>query len=235
MFLIELQDIDSEMKRLEARKRDLPEEKERMKEALARVEDDLDQTKAKIDELNQAHRAKEQEMKNGVDGVKKAKSRLLEVKTNKEYEATLKEIESLEKKNGVVEDEIIRLLDEVDQASTALKTKEETLRESRADYEKRLLAVEGEIGSIDAVFEGVVAKDRSIRENIDPDILRKYDLIRQRRNGNAVVPAWKEICGGCHVNMPPQLYIELQKYERVITCPNCNRIIYWENRKEEQQ
>ena len=234
MFLIELQDIDSEMKRLEARKRDLPEEKERMKEALARVEDDLDQTKAKIDELNQAHRAKEQEMKNGVDGVKKAKSRLLEVKTNKEYEATLKEIESLEKKNGV-EDEIIRLLDEVDQASTALKTKEETLRESRADYEKRLLAVEGEIGSIDAVFEGVVAKDRSIRENIDPDILRKYDLIRQRRNGNAVVPAWKEICGGCHVNMPPQLYIELQKYERVITCPNCNRIIYWENRKEEQQ
>jgi predicted nucleic acid-binding Zn-ribbon protein len=45
-----------------------------------------------------------------------------------------------------------------------------------------------------------------------------------------VVAVWKEVCDGCHMSIPPQLYNELQKSNELITCPSCSRIIYWENR-----
>jgi predicted nucleic acid-binding Zn-ribbon protein len=47
----------------------------------------------------------------------------------------------------------------------------------------------------------------------------------------AVVSVWKEVCNGCHMNLPPQLYIELQKSFELHSCPNCNRIIYWYNQE----
>jgi predicted nucleic acid-binding Zn-ribbon protein len=33
-------------------------------------------------------------------------------------------------------------------------------------------------------------------------------------------------CKGCNRNIPPQLFIVLQRAESIETCPNCNRIIY---------
>ncbi len=53
-------------------------------------------------------------------------------------------------------------------------------------------------------------------------------MIKGRRNGIAVVSARSSICSGCNMNLPPQLYNELQRSEELICCPNCNRIIYWD-------
>jgi predicted nucleic acid-binding Zn-ribbon protein len=72
-------------------------------------------------------------------------------------------------------------------------------------------------------------QDSEVRGKIPADLLKKYDVIKEKRTGQAVVSVWKEICAGCHMNIPPQMYNELQRYEKVVTCPNCNRIIYWED------
>ncbi|HFB84009.1 MAG TPA: hypothetical protein ENJ72_04385, partial [Thermodesulfatator sp.] len=34
------------------------------------------------------------------------------------------------------------------------------------------------------------------------------------------------ICEGCHMNIPPQLYNELMRDNRLMECPLCQRIIY---------
>ena len=77
----------------------------------------------------------------------------------------------------------------------------------------------------------MIKKHDVIRGQINDDLLKKYDILREKRNGQAVVPAWKEVCNGCHMNIPPQMYNELQKPEILMLCPNCNRIIYWENKE----
>ena len=69
-----------------------------------------------------------------------------------------------------------------------------------------------------------------IKKEIPAELLRKYEQIKGAGRGIAVVAVWKEICDGCHMAIPPQMYNELQKEKALITCPNCNRIIYWENR-----
>jgi predicted nucleic acid-binding Zn-ribbon protein len=231
LLLIKLQEIDSEIKRLAVRKENLPGEKGRLEEERASFEKGIEEDKERHDALNQVHSDKEKELRGNIESAKKTKSRLLEVKTNKEYEAMLKEIDNITKKSSTIEDEIINLLEEIEKAGTNLKEREEERVEYIKHNEMDITKLDKEMDSIDSLLKKMLAEDAKCRKIIKPDLLKRYDVIKEKRNGQAVVPVWKEVCGGCHMNIPPQLYIELQKYEKVMLCPNCNRIIYWEDRE----
>jgi len=59
-------------------------------------------------------------------------------------------------------------------------------------------------------------------------VLKRYASIRMRR-GLAVVSVRSGTCQGCNMNIPPQLYIVIQRGQTIETCPSCHRIIYWED------
>lgn len=230
-LLIKLQKADSEIEGIKTRKRDLPEEKEALADKLKTFEDAIEESKGKLDDLNKTHRERETHLNNGTENLKKTRSKLLEVKTNKEYEATLKEIDSINMKNSRIEDEIIYILDDIENTRKNLEIKESELADYRTIYDRKAEKIETELNSIDSVLDKMVKKYYKVREKINPAFLKKYDIIKERRNGYAVAPVWKEVCEGCHMNIPPQMYNELQKPEKLILCPNCNRIIYWESRE----
>lgn len=229
-LLVELQQIDSERKRIETKKHDLPVELERLKTKLRDFEEKVEEERKKIEDLYERHRLKENELKKGNEALKKTKSRLLEVKTNKEYQALLKEIEVVNGRNDERESEIINVLEAIDTVKAQLEQEEKEYTVFRSERESDIRKIEEEINSIDSVLITIQKKYGDVKELIHADHLRRYDIIKQKRNNRAVVPVWKEICGGCHMNIPPQMYNELQKYEELMLCPHCNRIIYWDNR-----
>ena len=47
------------------------------------------------------------------------------------------------------------------------------------------------------------------------------------RNGKAVVETKSEVCLGCHMNIPPQLFNDVKKNEEIVICAYCNRILYY--------
>ena len=69
-------------------------------------------------------------------------------------------------------------------------------------------------------------REKFVRE-LDGEILSKYNLIRSRRNGIAIVEINSNTCGGCFMNLPPQLIIEIRKKNKIIQCPSCQRILIW--------
>ncbi len=66
---------------------------------------------------------------------------------------------------------------------------------------------------------------RSI-ENKVKETISKYEMIKHLHRGVAVVSVWKEVCGGCHMNIPPQQYNDMQKNMEIVHCPNCSRFLY---------
>ena len=232
LLLVELQNIDLEMEKLMLKKVDLPKEIARLDEELDAIKRELEEDGQRLDKLKADHRAKETAMKNSGENSKKAKSRLLGVKTNKEYEATLKEIDAINEKSSRIEDEIIHILEEIDKVSEDLKAKESEADSHRSRCENGKRKLEKELASIASALDGVMKKMDRARSGIKTKFLKKFDNIKKRKNGRAVVPVWKEICLGCHMNIPPQMYNELQKNERLMSCPHCNRIIYWESRDD---
>lgn len=234
-FLITLQKVDSEIERIKKRKKALPEEKTALADTLKTFEDAVKERREQLDNLNKTHREKEEQLKKGTEHVRKTRSKLLEVKTNKEYEATLKEIDSINMKNSHIEDEIIYILDEIENTGNDLRIKENELADYRKTYDKETEKIEIEFDSIDSVLDGMMDNYNDIRGKINPTALKKYDVLKEKRNGYAVASVWKEVCDGCHMNIPPQLYNELRNPEKLILCPNCNRIIYWESREQREE
>ena len=126
-YLIELQKLDLIIGRIIVKKSELPEKIVQMDEGFAVFAKSVEESKKKFEELNKLQSEKEDKLKKGIDSIKKTKDRLLEVKTNKEYQAILKEIETIEKKNSEIEDEIISGLDQIDHMRTEVRAKRERI------------------------------------------------------------------------------------------------------------
>lgn len=228
--LIELQKMESAAGRIQAKKKDLPVQMAMLEEEYKSFSVIVDTEREQLENLRKRRREKDAQLLLGQEALKRTRERLFEVKTNKEYQSMLKEIESFEAKNSRMEDEMITLLDELDHLETAMKTAEKELEVQRRRYEEEKARLEAELNSLAGELNVCVRKGNELKKEIPPPILRKYEQIKSIGRGVAVVAVWKEICDGCHMSIPPQMYNELQKSILLTTCPNCNRIIYWENR-----
>jgi predicted nucleic acid-binding Zn-ribbon protein len=226
-FLIELQKIDLKIGEITIKRKELPEKIAQMDEEFMAMTVNMEESRSKLEELNKRRGDKEDKLKRGVDSLKKTKDRLLEVKTNKEYQAILKEIETIEKKNSDNEDEIITAMEDLDNIKSVLKTNEKDFDDRKSRYESEKQKIAQEISQLDVDLADCQQKSSDLRRQVRSELQKKYEIIKGARNGLAVVSVWKEVCGGCHMNIPPQLYIELQRSADLLSCPNCNRIIYW--------
>ena len=234
-LLIQLQKAESAAGRIQVRKKDLPLRMEELEKEFSTLCTEAEAKREQLESLRKRRREKDTQLQTGQESLKRTRERLLDVKTNKEYQSILKEIETLEVKNSRMEDEIITLLDELDCLETATKAKESELNVSRQRFEEEKAKLAQELESLAEELTVSLKKSDEIREKIPADLLRKYDQIKGIGRGLAVVSVWKEVCGGCHMSIPPQQYNELQKATTTMnTCPNCNRILYWENRNSDK-
>jgi predicted nucleic acid-binding Zn-ribbon protein len=234
-LLIELQKVDTDVGRINIKKKELPDKISKLDDAFAAYKLTVDNNAQAVDDLQKKLKEKEAQFKRGVDSLKKAKDRLLEVKTNKEYQAILKEIEGVESKNSEYEDEIIVTMEEIDRAKTSLKKMEQEFETYRLRYKKERDGFENELMMTDSGLSVCQEKGSGLRKKIDVDILKRYEIIKKRNNGLAVTSVWKEVCRGCHMNIPPQLYNELLTSASLLFCPNCNRIMYPENPDKDEK
>ena len=230
LLLIELQKMESDAGRITARKKDLPVQMGELETKFLGFSAVVETQREQLEALRKRRREKDNQLQVGQETLKRTRERLLEVKTNREYQSMLKEIETFETKNSRTEDEIISLLEELDVIEKEVRTKEADLDVQRQCYEEDKAKMAKELNSIAEELDICARKSREIRKKIPAELLRKYEQIKSATRGVAVVSVWKEVCGGCHMSIPPQLYNELQKSNVLITCPNCSRIVYWENR-----
>ena len=129
--------------------------------------------------------------------------------------------------------------EEVAQARRApSETAKKSIEQHEADFAALKEHVDGEekaARSKIAELDAQIADERKLREvaaaRVRPDVLKKYSAIRMRR-GLAMVPVNNGTCQGCNMNIPPQVFNQLQRGDSIELCGNCNRIIYWDKMME---
>lgn len=93
---------------------------------------------------------------------------------------------------------------------------------------ERVRDKEAEIGFKMHARENEIKKMRdSIRKKIDDDKLVLYDKILKRYKMRAVTQVVEGVCYGCFMALPLQYVSDSEKNSRIITCPNCGRLLFW--------
>jgi len=227
LLLINLQECDSQLVKLAVKKKKLPENIEKLDKEFSSFKEGIEKNKIKYDELKSRRTESEGKIKKLNEGMVKTKEKMLEVKNNKEYQAMLKEIEIAESSRGDIESEIISILEELDKLSMLVKKDDETLKQTKNKYEQEKKILEDDLNAIDADVVDWEKKRLDLQKKVSADLLARYEKIKKRNKGVGVISVWKAVCNGCHMNIPPQLYNELQKSNELLSCPNCNRIMYF--------
>lgn len=153
--------------------------------------------------------------------------RMNRIKNIKELQALQREIDQIRQANGEAEEELLNLMVEIDGLKGEIKAKQETLLAAQQDWQQKQEALQAQIAAIDQTVEKASIRRQSIAQAIDAVLMSRYQLILSRRGGTAVVEVTGGICQGCYMNIPPQLWNEIIRSDKVNLCPSCQRILYY--------
>jgi len=231
-LLWELQRIDLELKSIKESQEGFPREVRRLEEKQRVETEKIQKEKEKIEWLEKERRRKEGQLSLEQEKIKKTEGKMFEVKTNKEYQALLTEIDSLKGANSREEEEILQLLDEIDELKKSLSKREKEIATTLTKIEGEKRVLQERMARDQEILKKQMARREVVTRRLEATHYRLYNTLTERRKGVGVVSAKQETCQGCYVNVPPQLFIEVQKNNDIIRCPNCNRILYWEGNGE---
>ena len=225
--LVKLQYLDTEAERIKSTLNDVSKKLENLDLSLTEIEQTIKNQESVLSELKKEYRDYESDVKINLGKIKKSQEKLRSVKTNKEYQSLLKEIEDVNSKNSLIEDKMIECLDRIDETEDIIEKRKEDYLQLSDHINSEKLNIEHEAVIDKKKLDELDMDRKNISGLIDSQLFKTYLVIKeQQRGGLAVVPVKDAVCHGCNVNLPPQLYNELFRYKSLKFCPNCQRIIY---------
>ncbi len=233
--LIDLQKLDSHILSVRMKMDEIPSKLSAEEFPLKNAEDAYEKAQHAHAVLEKKRKDKEREIDDVDEKVKKLRQRTSEIKTNKEYQAHLKEIEAVEKEVRSGEDELLAIMETVEEATKTLQEKNATVTRERQRIEKIKGELEREVAQCDQEMQTLQEERKRLADTIDGDVYNQYATLLKTSRGLAVVEARNEICQGCNIHMPPQLFVEIKTTEGIITCPQCRRILFYVRTDKEVQ
>ncbi|MCK9615679.1 MAG: C4-type zinc ribbon domain-containing protein [Candidatus Omnitrophica bacterium] len=227
--LIQLQNVDSEIYNLRSRKdSEIPKELGNLKNDFERRKKDFETFSEKLKQLQVKKKEKELDLATKEESVKKAQGQLFQLKSNKEYQAKLTEIASLKADVSLLEEDVIKALDEIDCADKKSKEEKQALSAEEKKYKETEAQLNNQLAEIDTKIKILEEKKSNLVKDVDKHILAKYERLIRIRYGRAMaaVNIETENCGACNMRMTAQKINEIKMYDQLVLCENCVRILY---------
>ncbi|MGH9372734.1 MAG: zinc ribbon domain-containing protein [Vicinamibacterales bacterium] len=225
--LIRLQELDSAAERHRRRVTDIPVLQAALDARLAERVAVVDAVKARIATCQTARREIEKDLALVQGRLSKFKNQLMEVKTNKEYQAMQKEMSVAEHEISEQETRMLERMEESDALALELKTAETALRSEQAEIARAREGLEAERGQVDEDLQRTADERGRVVAQVSREALAIFDRIAHGRRGVAMAEARDGLCTVCHVRLRPQVFNEARRNDGIVQCDSCTRILYF--------
>jgi predicted nucleic acid-binding Zn-ribbon protein len=224
--IIELQRTDMKLAELRAAQAAIPRQLAAGRGKLEAAQEAVERTQAELEELQKEGRTRERQIDEAREGQLKSRGRLMEVKTNEEYTALLKEIEYADGQVNQLEEEVLGLMEGVEARHVELKGLLERVKAEQEQFAKEKGTKEEELRRVEAVLQEQEARRAELTGRLAEDLLASYDRIRGNKDGVAAVEVLDGVCQGCNQRIPLQTYINIKNDEIIYFCQGCSRILF---------
>ncbi|NLI16116.1 MAG: hypothetical protein GX409_07520 [candidate division Zixibacteria bacterium] len=231
-LLLELQIIDEDMGELDRSKVYLPEMIANINNEIIALETEIAENEQKLLDARKRQKEIEIDIETDKEELSKYQKQMKVIKTNKEYDALVAEIDSRKQRISDNEDEILKLMGIIDECTEKLSELKTKLDETRETTKTHLENLNAEMSTLESKINNKIKQRDNLVKNIDRRVLSMYERIRKGKGSMAVVPIRKRSCGGCYKQIPPQLIQEIRRGDKIYTCDSCGRILIWTNEEE---
>ncbi|MFN2532337.1 MAG: zinc ribbon domain-containing protein [Pyrinomonadaceae bacterium] len=226
--LVALQNLDTSIRKIEKQLEAIPEKR-------AEIEKEFDQRAFEIrvlenrgDEAKHTRARLENEVVEQRGRAERAERNLMSSKKQDEYTAAIREADAARKQISNLETQILEQLESLEQVETSLSERADEIASLNSDRETRLKAFDEQTRKQSEELVIARAERDRVFSSLPKAMSALYSRISTRiRDGIAVAEARNGSCTACFMALRPQVMAEVRRGAEVITCDNCNRILYY--------
>ena len=157
------------------------------------------------------------------------------ITTHREYEALQKEIDDATTLEQQIRKDLQREEKNLAELDEALEYDKKVIDDSESELNAGKAALDSEINEQKAKLEELQKQEAIYAEGVDPDIIFKFERIIKSKQGKGIVAVKGNVCDGCHMILPAQFANEVHGGDKVVFCPYCSRILFYQELKEGEQ
>lgn len=144
----------------------------------------------------------------------------------KELQDLQKEIASLKKHLGVLEDEQLEAMMALEDAEKADQSAQHGLTSAQAGFAERSAGWLGQKDLLLRNLERLKAERSAALSLVQPDSLKVYEMLRKRKSGIAVTSIKEGSCTVCGTEIRPSELQTARAAQTLVYCTSCGRILY---------
>lgn len=226
--LIALQKTDISIRRLQSDIQAIPERR-------AEIEKEFDQRAFEIRAIearrdtSRAERARlETELAEMRAKTERGERNLMSSKNEHEYTAAIREADAARKAASQLETQILEQMEAFEQSEKELQERAPEVERLRGEMEVRLKEFEEQTRTQEVELASARKERERLLATLPKPMSTLYNRISARiRDGIAVAEARNGSCTACFMALRPQMMAEVRRGDDIITCDNCNRILYY--------
>ncbi|MBA9004510.1 MULTISPECIES: zinc ribbon domain-containing protein [Thermomonospora] len=229
--LLDLQELDTALDRLNHRRRTLPEaaEIERIQARLTELRDAIVAAETEVADLDREQKKAEQDVDQVRARAERDQQRLDSgmVTSAKDLSGLQSEIASLHRRQSDLEEVVLEIMERREEA----EAKAAGLRSEREAAERELAEVtrarDAALAGIDEESGATSAARTAVAKDVPDDLLALYEKLRGQFGGIGAAALHRGQCQGCHLalNTVDLNRIRAAAEDEVVRCEECRRIL----------
>lgn len=225
--LIELQELDLEIQRVADRLSMIPVERETREREFEQYAAEFLALKSKYEDNVANRKQLEEELAVTQQHHEKYQQDKMRVRNEKEYAAVLREIDATKKQIGVLETEVLKLMEEAEKLNSELTVLSPDVEKRRGEVDMILAELEREGEEAQKASVGLAARRQELAQAVPKPLFATYDRMSRTKRGQALAEVRDGICSACRMKVRPKLFSDVRKGDQMMTCESCGRILYY--------
>lgn len=225
--LLALQRQDSLLLEARRQKDRIPGRRDALQSSVNAAGSALDLAKKELEQARLSRRTTEKEVDAFTAEANKLERQLHDVKTNKEYQAMLHEIELVKNKRSDQETKILESYDREERLNGAVAAAERRLKDEEAKLSSEVEVLAREEATLEQRIHSIAQDRDAVKPRLPATLLSRYDRLLGARDGVAVAEVRKGACGACFKALTPHALQEVRRGDQVKICEACGRILIY--------
>jgi predicted nucleic acid-binding Zn-ribbon protein len=226
--LIALQNTDTNIRRLQADIQAIPQRRAEIEKEFDQRAFEIRSIETRRDVARSERTRLETELAEQRAKAERADRNLMSSKNEHEYTAAIREADAARKAASQLETQILEQMEILEQAEGQLQERAPEVERLRGEMETRLAEFEEQTKRQEVELVTARQERERLLLTLPKPMSTLYNRISARiRDGIAVAEARNGSCTACFMSLRPQMMAEVRRGDDIITCDNCNRILYY--------
>lgn len=224
--LLVVQDRDRRIHRLQNELAEIPLKRKRIQDKAAATAAAFENAKLRGRQIESDKKKLELEAASKMEFIRKCETLQGQTKSNEEYKRYTHQIETTHGEIHAIEDQEIVLMEQAEAAAKEFEAASKLAATQKSETDKMMADLAVRETNLKKDLESAVEEREDLTAIIDELTLTKYERLMEKKGDNVIVGVKDSTCGGCHMKLPQQSFIEAKAAKEIAYCPNCGRMLY---------